>query len=148
MHQLRSMLLIILIVFYPLKTTQAEVYRWIDENGNTHFSDQPHANATRHKITASKPAGIGISNRQLQKQKELLDDFQEKRETQQQQALQQKKRQAITDKNCTTLKNRLRTYQEVDYLYTRDDAGEKQHLSNQQKNKEEQKLRTLIDERC
>ena len=31
----------------------ATVYRWVDENGVTHYSDQPHENA--EKVTISAP---------------------------------------------------------------------------------------------
>src|SRR5215831_10565521 len=39
----------------------ATVYRWVDENGVVHYSDQPHANAEKLRVNAAqtyKPAAL------------------------------------------------------------------------------------------
>lgn len=136
------------MLFCSIKTANAEVYRWVDENGIMHFSDKPHANATQLNLKAPKPAGIGISQKQLQRRKELLEEFQEKNELKQKQAIKNEKQQAKIDSNCTRLKNQLRNYEEADYLFARDKNGEKQNMTDQQKKTEENKLRALIEERC
>lgn len=140
--------LLIIITFFSVQSTQAEVYRWKDKDGKIHFSDKPHADAKQLDIKAPKPSGIGISDQQVQRQKELLNTFQEKRETQQKQAKKDKKKKAAIDNYCKKLRNRLRNYEEVDYLFTRDGTGTRQDLNDQQKKDEEQKLRALIAERC
>ncbi len=141
-------LLTILIFFSYVKTANSEVYRWVDEKGKIHFSDKPHANATQHKINAPKSAGIGISQKQLQRRKELLEQFDEKNKVLQQKSLIQKKNREKVKRNCKTLKNRLRDYEDVDFLYTRDENGQKKNLTDQQKKDEENKLRALIKEHC
>lgn len=145
--QITGLLLPIIALIIALPS-QAEVYRWTDENGKTHFSDKPHADATQLDIKPQKPSGIGSSQQQIERQKAMLDDFQEKRERQQQQATQIRKKQAATDRYCKGLRNRLKNYREADYLFNRDASGEKQHLSDQQKQREEQQLRAEIAERC
>ena len=40
----------LLLVIYPL-SGQTAVYKWVDENGNTHFGDTPPANAKAEEVT-------------------------------------------------------------------------------------------------
>lgn len=148
MFNSRLIFSLLIITLFPLQSTNAEVYRWKDKSGNIHFSDKPHSDATQLDIKAPEPSGIGISNKQVQRQKELLDDFQKKRETKQKQALKDKKHKAASDNYCRRLKNRLKNYLEVDYLFTRDATGKKQDLSDERKLQEEDKLRVLIAEHC
>ena len=42
----------------------ATVYRWVDENGVTHYSDQPHENA--EKVTISAPQTFSAPHQQAQ----------------------------------------------------------------------------------
>lgn len=137
-----------LIFLNSVQITNAEVLKWVDENGKMNFSDKPHNNATPLDLRPPKPAGIGISKKQTQRRNELLEQFAEKKEAQQKQALQNKKRQEEIDRYCTSLKNQLRNYKEADYLFSRDKNGQKQNLTDQQKISQENKLRELIKERC
>ena len=144
----RLIFLLLIITTSTWQSVQAEIYRWKDENGKIHFSDKPHADATQLNIKPQKPAGIGSSNKQIKRQKALLNDFQEKREREQEQASQAKKQRVASERNCSELKNRLKDYQEADYLYDRDGSGERQNLSDERKQHEEQRLRDQIAERC
>ncbi len=136
------------ILLLPFQSIQAEVYRWKDKNGKIHFSDKPHANATQLDIKAPKPSGIGISNQQVQRRKALLDEFEENRNNRKTQDLKEKNKKKAIDRYCRQLKNQLQNYKDVDYLYTRDEAGERINLSDTKKQAEEAKLRHEIEERC
>lgn len=55
-----------ILAILALALGSADVYRWVDADGVTHFSDQPHAGAERITITVSKPArgandSVGVS---------------------------------------------------------------------------------------
>jgi Domain of unknown function (DUF4124)/Bacterial Ig domain len=50
---MRAMLFTLLSVVACTVTVAATVYRWVDENGVTHYSDQPHENA--EKVTVASP---------------------------------------------------------------------------------------------
>ena len=141
-------LYLLIILSLLLSSAQAEVYRWKDKHGKINFSDKPHADAIQLDIKAPKAAGIGTSHEQIKRQQEMLDNFQRKRETQQKQDLRARKQQAKQERNCQRLSDRLRNYQEADYLYARDAAGERQHLTDVQKKTEIDRLRATIDERC
>ena len=50
---MRAMIFTLLSVVACAATVAATVYRWVDENGVTHYSDQPHENA--EKVTVAAP---------------------------------------------------------------------------------------------
>lgn len=50
---MRAMLFTLLSVVACTATVAATVYRWVDENGVIHYSDQPHENA--EKVTVAPP---------------------------------------------------------------------------------------------
>jgi len=148
MFMIRVVLSILLTILVSLQITNAGVYRWKDKNGNIHFSDKPHADAAQVDIKAPKPSGIGISKQQTQRRKELLEKFDEKNKKNKQQALNKQRKRDSIDKYCTDLKNRLRDYKDVDFLFSRDKAGERFNLSDKQKLQEENKLRSQIAKNC
>ena len=50
---MRAMIFTLLSMLACTVTVAATVYRWVDENGVTHYSDQPHENA--EKVTVAAP---------------------------------------------------------------------------------------------
>jgi hypothetical protein len=51
-----------LFVFLALALGSAEVYRWVDADGQAHYSDRPERGAERITITVSPPAGNPARN--------------------------------------------------------------------------------------
>lgn len=43
--------LLILLCLLTTPITQAGTYRWVDENGQTHFGDRPPVNAASDEVT-------------------------------------------------------------------------------------------------
>lgn len=126
----------------------AGVYKWTDANGKIHFSDKPHKNSAEITIKATKPSGIGASNSQLRRQKELLLQYQNERDVKNKQQRKTDKRNNKIAQYCKRLKNRIRNYDDVDYLYTRNDDGKKNRLSGTEKRKEIQLLKKEYANRC
>lgn len=129
-------------------TALAGVYKWTDANGKVHFSDKPHKNADEIKIKAAKPSGIGISQDRLKRQKELLNSYQNSRAEKQKQQQKINKRNDKISKRCKSLKNDILNYEDVDYLFTRNEDGKKKRLSRAQKKAETAKLKELYNEKC
>jgi hypothetical protein len=51
-----------LFVFLALALASADVYRWVDADGQAHYSDRPQAGAERITITVSPPARSSASS--------------------------------------------------------------------------------------
>jgi len=126
----------------------AAVYRWIDENGKTHFSDKPHENAKQ--ITIKKPNTTNLvgGTEQLRRQQELLQSFENERAEKKRDLLKQKQQQQKVDNYCRRQRNRLLNYKEADRLFLRDDDGTKKILNSARKRREIEKLEKEIKDRC
>ncbi|EGG99279.1 hypothetical protein imdm_1301 [gamma proteobacterium IMCC2047] len=91
----------------------AEIYRWIDEQGNVHFGDKPHADKQATDITGNvQLKNIDQSADRTQQSLQQFDLRQQVQsvETQQRQAQQQKKGQKL-NQACHDAKQRLKILQ-------------------------------------
>ena len=110
-------------------TCRAELYRWVDEQGHTHFADRPE-HSQPHEI-AVRPAAAAPSDptQRMDKTRRLLNAFQVER---QQEREAEKKRQEETQKrrrNCIRARDNLRQSSEVGNIYRLDDSGNRVYLS-------------------
>jgi len=58
---MRALAFTLMCLLCSLALAGATVYRWVDENGVVHYSDQPHANAEKLRVNAAqtyKPAAL------------------------------------------------------------------------------------------
>jgi len=143
--QITTIFLSLLLISYP---AFAGVYKWTDDRGKIHFSDKPHKNADEIIIKASKPSGLGTTSNQLKRQKERLLDYEKNRLKKNKRLRENRKREETIARKCRQLKNIILNYEEVDYLFTRDNSGKKIRLSGAKKQKETAILQKEYDEKC
>ena len=58
---MRALAFTLMFLLCPLALAGATVYRWVDDQGIVHYSDQPHANAEKLHVNAAqtyKPSGV------------------------------------------------------------------------------------------
>jgi hypothetical protein len=128
---------------------QAEVYKWVDEQGRVHFSDRPDAGAsTEIKIKEQQPqSSDGQNDRQLQMQR-MLDVYAEeradKKEAQQKQQAERKKRK----QNCARAKDRYNTHIRARGIYNLGNDGERQYLSEAERTRHIKQLKSDIARWC
>lgn len=89
----------------------ADVYKWVDENGRVHYGDQP-GNASAREITlpATQPMDEAVRARG-QKQKKLLQVFEEERQEKHEQEARAKAEQQKREQECALAKVRLKNYE-------------------------------------
>lgn len=109
----------------------AEVYKWVDEHGQTHYEEQPSAaNATEVKIQDIPQSDMSLQKRNEESDK-LLKVYEEERNIkneEKQKAEEEEKKQA---KKCMTVENELKDMQQGGTLYYNiDDKGERKYLSD------------------
>ena len=148
MISIKTLTTSLLTLFLLNAPAMAGVYQWTDDNGKTHFSDRPHKNSNEITIKASKPSGVGTSNNQLKRQKELLLDYQNQRLDRQKKQRANNARDTKIANKCKQLRNIILNYEEVDYLFTRDNNGKKNRLSSSEKKKQTANLQKEYDGRC
>jgi len=106
----RTLFLLLLIS----STCYAQVYKWVDENGNVHFSDMPREGSTAIAVEAQKPMTVEAESRAEeinQRIKSTNDWLSEKRKKEER--LRSKEQQRIDKKNqndqkrCQSLKDKI-----------------------------------------
>lgn len=140
----------VLAIALSSQTAFAEIYRWVDENGQTRFSDRPvkGANAKTIKVDASKNSygGGDVLNRQ----RDLLDRYDKQDIAQKkakQVAAQEKADEAQLKRNCIKAKDKLASY-ERSKLYDLDENGERVYYSEERRSKAIESLRQAIRKSC
>ena len=73
---MKGLLLLLCLLITPI--TQAGTYRWVDENGQTHFGDRPPANAASDEVELKAPAPS--SDADARARKERMNEFLEQTE--------------------------------------------------------------------
>ncbi|MEJ2418956.1 MAG: DUF4124 domain-containing protein [Exilibacterium sp.] len=141
--------IILAMLLLPI-TTVADVYRWVDEKGNVHYSDQPREGASEVELTP--PPTQSDTNADLAQRRENKRWFAEQRrrreqleaeeKSQQQQRLAARKRQL---RICKKSKHKLTDKQAE--LSARKRAGIKPKTENLLKIKIDQ-LRTQVERDC
>lgn len=145
-------LLAIIAVLY-IVSAQAEVYKWVDEKGRVHYGDKPttgsQAVEVRRYGTSNKPASSGEDELSRDEKRQRISDIlEEDRLAKNKQRDKKNKERKKKKRKCNRLKDRQRHYERASGLYNLDKDGNRIYISNEQREKSEQKLRRQIKKAC
>lgn len=136
------------ILVFPL-LAQAEIYKWVDENGRTHYGDKPQTQDAETVQIKNGPVADPNLDARKDKRQRLLDIYQEERNEKKQQKAQKlqekKKRQA----NCSKAKKELTEIRNSSFLYEEtDDPLNPRVYSKEERNQEIAKAQSSVDYWC
>ena len=127
----------------------AEIYKWVDDKGNVHYSDQPARQSKQLNISEESEQSDTVSKEDREeRRKRLLQAFDEDRELKKEQQQKEQKQKARQDRNCAVAKDRLRRYTNASSLYDLDKDGNRVHLSNEERERSIERLRSQINKYC
>jgi len=141
-------ILLMLLMGIPFQGS-AEVYKWVDEQGQTHYGEKPpSANANEVKIKDAPSADVSVLKRNEESDK-LLRVYEEERNIkneERQKAEEEERKQA---EKCMIAGNELKDMQQegVSY-YDLDDKGERKFLSDTELNQRIKKLQEQYNLHC
>jgi hypothetical protein len=147
---MRLLPLTALLLTGALGVARADVYRWIDELGVTHYSDQWVPGSVLIKTVKPHPAGADTASRSSEQKgltaannriSENLGDEANARATQQDMA-------RIREVQCKAAKERYQKSLESRRLYRDDASGEREYLSDQAADAYREQARKAVLERC
>ncbi|MES9818084.1 MAG: DUF4124 domain-containing protein [Candidatus Thiodiazotropha sp.] len=143
----QSLLFVLLMAGLPL---QAEVYKWVDEQGRVHFSDRPvtgESTEIRIREQESPQPTAGQDDRQKEMQR-MLDVYAEERaerkEAKQKQLAERKKRK----QNCVRAKDRYSSHLRATGIYNLGNDGERRYLSDEERARHIRRLKADIARWC
>ena len=102
--------ILFIVLTFVCSTAFAATYKWVDEDGNTHYTQRPPANGIESETIKLPPSvDSGTGSRTLEEDQQLLEEGRENRAKQaeeRQRAADEKVRQK---KNCEIARVRLRS---------------------------------------
>ena len=145
-------LAVLLLAAFLATGAFAQVFKWVDENGKTHYGEKPPpgVKATELGVPAASPGqapaastpdwkekDLEFKKRQIERErKENVDEATKRRRT------------AVRASECAEARRRLSRLQEQIPLYTRDSKGDRTYLEDKDRPGEVAKQQRLIAENC
>jgi len=138
------------IVLSPL-LSQAEIYRWTDENGKVHFSDKPVGDKAKKLDIKEQPeAPVDEQTREQRKRKvdQYLRARQEERAELDKQDEEKKRLKKVRKEKCSEFTHRYREIIEAGAVYFRNKDGTRDYLGDERRAKEEARLKAEVKKWC
>ena len=138
------------VLFFLLNSiAQAEIYKWVDEDGKVHFSDRPAENSNQINLQtdSSKKSSSSSESREERRQR-ILQSLQEDRLAKQKLKDEEKKKQAKLSRQCNYARDALKNYQRSSRLYNLDENGNRVYMSDKSKEQTIKNLQANINKHC
>lgn len=131
-------------------TVHAQIYKWVDENGQTHYSQQPPASGEAQQIDVPPPPPVDPEAAQ-EEVEELIEQQEAAEQAEQEareQAQQEAEQQAIREENCRIARQNLEQYQNNPGRRVMDEEGNVTRLREEDRQQKMQEFQQQIDEFC
>ncbi len=139
---------IVLMLAFGITESNAEIYKWTDEQGNIHYGDKPNKRASEVQVDISKKGHISTDTDRQLKRKNLIDAFNKDREYENKQKSEAQKKNKKLKRACIRAKDQLRNYTKARALYDLDKDGNRIIISDEERNSATQNLKNNINKYC
>jgi len=140
------------VVFLSLAVSAyAEIYKWIDEQGNVHFGDKKsvvNVKKAEEVETNTQPNSYEVKRDVKQKQQKLLDAWSEERAIKAEAKIKRKAELKKRKTTCERKRKYLQQYKNSQYLYDESEGGSRTILSNEERVAEEKSMKDFIEKNC
>jgi len=142
-------LLIIVFFLFCVSHANAEVYKWIDENGKVVYSDKPtSSDADKIKIKSS-PVQDPVVQGRNEKQNKLLNVMQQERDERNDLKKEEKGKKEEQMKICADARKELQEIKDASYLYREtDDPNNPEIITDEERKAEQLKYEKFIKKNC
>ena len=124
---------------------QAQLYKYVDKDGRTVYSDQPPANVDSKLVNT--PSSSSASKSFVERDKEM-EKLRGKARDEAKKADEKEKTAAAQDERCRQANERLRALVDGGRIWKYDDKGERTIMSDEEIESERGKAQKLVDEAC
>ena len=146
MHRINLLIstLFTIIIFTSL-SLHAKIYTWVDENGKTHYSDQPVHTENVSTITPKITSNVSTT---VSKNEQWQQDYDQAKQAKADQAQKTAKLDAKKKRYCDALKSDLAAYSQGGRMYTMTPDGERHYPSDKEVNSKVKEYTKLIKKNC
>jgi len=71
----RQSIVVLLLLFIYGSFAEAEIYKWLDEQGKTHYGDKPVTNSKEMHVDTSKQGHVKVNINREKKRQKLLETY-------------------------------------------------------------------------
>lgn len=149
LNKFSVIILFLLAHFFFLNSVHSDVYKWVDENGKTVYSDKSISNDA-DKIKIKKPPEQDVKYQKRQKkQQKLLEVMQEERNEKIALKKEEDKNIKKQKETCAALTKKIKKIKDARFLYQdTDDPYNPKIASDETRKAEENKYDKYIKENC
>jgi len=142
-------ILFIIFFLFCVSHANAEVYKWVDENGKIVYGDKPiSSDASKIKIKKA-PVQDPVVQQRNAKQNKLLDVIQEEREQRDVSRKEEKKKNDELKKMCADAREELQKMKNASFLYEdTDDPKNPKIMTDEERKAEEIRFEKEIKKNC
>lgn len=141
-------ILLLLLICIPFQG-YAEVYKWVDEQGQMHYGEEPPAaNATEVKIQQVPQSDLSVQKRNEESDK-LLKVYEEERNIKKEEKQKAEEEEKKRAEECRAAKDELQDMQQPGLsYYEHDDQGRRKYLSGTELKQRIKKLQEQYNLHC
>ena len=131
-------------------TTHASTYRWVDENGQTHFGDRPPATVTPSEVTLNRtvPSVDAEAAERKRRVNEFLEQSDLEREKRNKAEAKQKANAAKHEARCNSFQARLKHLKSVSGIYRLNSEGERVFVDDKENERIRREFQAKVQSEC
>lgn len=130
--------------------SQAAIYKWVDEDGVTQFSQFPPPEQAAERVAPAPPPADdpAAAQERLQQKLEAFDERRQAGEENRQEEAREKEQLAQRKRNCEAARHNLEIFQRGGRTRIRTESGETTYLSDEQRQERLEAARRAVQEHC
>jgi len=132
----------------PIGAATAQVYKWVDENGVTHYGERPPQDRKAQTVETKPATAPDASPAAAPDWQEKNLDFQKRRIERAQQAEREQQEAQEKQKRCNVARDDLQHMQTSRLLYDLNDKGERVFLDDAGRNAAIENVRRRVEKFC
>ena len=131
-------------------TAQAAIYKWVDANGDVHYSQTPPPPGVAGETLQPPPPDVDTetATKQLNEQERQFEEFRKQRDEQADKEAQAAVELALQQKNCQMAKDRLASYERRPNINFVQEDGSRVRATEEERQAEIKKSEDMIQEFC
>lgn len=142
--------ILLLLYLFTASGDVAAAYRWVDENGQTHFGDRPPAGAVSDEIRMAQPA-VDVDTA-ARERKQRMNEFLEQSDKERAERNKVKAREeaiaAAQEARCQQLRGRLKHLQRVSRIYRINNDGERVYVDDEENERLRREFSAKVHNEC
>lgn len=151
----RSQLFFSLVFIMVIPAVSAtSIYRWVDEDGQVHFSSKPKSNNAKQITVKDRYIDSGNSapalstEERVEKQKRFLNALDEENKSLKNEKLKKQQQEEMALRRCNAARDQLKRAENASALYDLDEKGNRVILNNKQYELAMRQARARVEKWC